>query len=77
MTHLVGLLDLAWSFGVTAHNLDLVRVDRVRIIELEVYIFNYKRPDLIAESVGIQMTLKTLSATHAPSHQDTKASNVL
>ena len=53
-----GTLDLAWSFGIAANNLDLVRMDHIRVIEFEVDIFDDERPNLVAEPVGIQMSLE-------------------
>ena len=46
---------------IAAHNLDLVRRDIVLVVELEVDILDEERPDFVAETVGIQMTLCTIS----------------
>ena len=46
---------------VAAHNLDLLRRDIVLVVELEVDILDEERPDFVAEAVGIQMTLCTIS----------------
>ena len=42
---------------ITAHDLDFLRRDIVLVVELEIDIFDEERPDLVAETVGIQMTL--------------------
>lgn len=51
------LLSLAWSFGVTADNLDTVGVNLVRVVELEVDILDNEGPDVVTEAVGIKMSL--------------------
>ena len=50
-------LLLSRPFGIAAHYLHLLRLDRGLIIELEVDVFDQKRPDLVTEAVGIEMTL--------------------
>ena len=54
-------LLLPWLLRIAAHNLDLVRRDIVLVVELEVDILDEERPDFVAEAVGIQMTLCTIS----------------
>lgn len=43
--------------GLTSNNLDAVCVDLYALLELEVHVLDYERPDLVAEAVGVQMTL--------------------
>lgn len=51
-------LGLAWALRVTANNLDPVGVDLIRVVKLEVDILDNERPDVVAEAVGIQMSLR-------------------
>ena len=46
---------------IAAYNLDLLRRDVILVVELEVDILDEERPDFVAEAVGVQMTLCTLS----------------
>ena len=46
---------------IAAHNLDLLRRDVILVVELEVDILDEERPDFVAEAVGVQMTLCTIS----------------
>ena len=50
-------LLLAGPLGVAADDLDLVRLDITRVVKLEVDILDQERPNLVAETVGIEMTL--------------------
>ena len=57
------LLRIAWSFAVAANNLDLVGYHSLAgILHFEGDIFDEECPDLIAESVGIQVALCYKSA---------------
>jgi hypothetical protein len=51
-------LDFTRTLRVTADNLDSVGVDLVRVVELEVDILDDERPDIVAETVGIEVTLE-------------------
>jgi hypothetical protein len=51
------LLSLTWTLGVAADDLDPVGMDLVRVVELEVDVFDNKRPDIVAEAVRIKMSL--------------------
>lgn len=42
---------------IAAHNLNLLRRNVILIIELEIDVLDEERPDLVAEPVGVQMTL--------------------
>ena len=46
---------------IAAHNLDLLRRDIILIVELEIDVLDKKRPDFVAETVGIQMALFAFS----------------
>jgi len=50
-------LHLTRTLRVAAHDLDLVRRDGVRIIEFEGDVLDNERPDLVAETVGIEVAL--------------------
>ena len=50
-------LDLARTLGVAADNLDSIGMNWIRVVELERNILNNKRPNVIAETVGIKMPL--------------------
>ena len=50
-------LGLAWTFRVTADNLDAVGVDLGGVVELEVDVLDNECPYVIAEAVGIEMSL--------------------
>lgn len=52
-------LLFSWPFRIAAHYLHLLRLDRRLVIELEVDVFDQERPNLVAEAVGIEMTLET------------------
>jgi hypothetical protein len=51
-------LSLTRTFRVAADNLNTVGVDLVRVVELEVYVFDDECPDIVAEAVGIEMSLR-------------------
>lgn len=51
-------LDFARTLRVTADDLDAVGVDLVRVVELEVDILDYERPDVVAETVGVEVALQ-------------------
>jgi hypothetical protein len=51
-------LGFTRTLRVTADNLDPVGVDLVRVVELKVDVFDYECPDIIAETVGIEVTLQ-------------------
>lgn len=46
-------LCLSRALGIAANDLDSVGMDVVRIVKLEVNIFNNEGPDFIAETVGV------------------------
>ena len=50
--------QLGHLLRVAAHDLDAVGVDLVRIVELEVDIFDDERPDVVAEAVCVEVTLE-------------------
>ena len=54
---------------VAAYNFDLVRLHCVLIVQLEVDVFDKKRPDIITEAISIKMALQShvdqLSILHA------------
>jgi hypothetical protein len=50
-------LGFTRTLRVTADNLDPVGVDLVRVVELKVDVFDYKRPDIVAKTVGIEVAL--------------------
>lgn len=52
------MLLLARLLAVHRHNLDLVCRQRLGVVELEVDVFDDKRPYIVAEPVGVEMTLK-------------------
>lgn len=54
-------LLFTWPLGVAADNLDFIRLDRTRVVQLEVDVLDQKSPNLVAETVRIQMTLCSLS----------------
>lgn len=54
-------LLLTWPLGVAADNFDFIRLDRTRVVQLEVDVLDQKSPNLVAETVRIQMTLCSLS----------------
>ena len=55
---------LPWPLGIAADNLYFLGMDLALVLQLEGDILYEKRPDFIAEPVGIQMALckKTISA---------------
>lgn len=58
----LSLLRLSRPFAVAAHDLDLVRLHRLTgVLHLEGDVFDEKCPDLVAETVGIKMTLCSVS----------------
>ena len=59
-------LLLPGLFRIAAHDLDLLRCDIVLIVELEVDIFDEKRPDFVAEAVSIQVALRNLPLVIVP-----------
>jgi hypothetical protein len=54
---LPGLLRVAWSPAVAAHDLNLIGRHCLRILHLEGYILDEESPDFIAETVCVEMTL--------------------
>lgn len=54
----MGLRWVAGTLRVAAHNLDLVRLDGVRVVELERDVLDNERPNLIAETVRVEMALE-------------------
>ena len=52
-------LNLARSLAVAANDLDPVRRHLVLILKLDCQILNLERPDIVTESVGIQVTLRS------------------
>jgi hypothetical protein len=52
-------LGFAGTLRVTADDLDSVGVDLVRVVELEVDILNDERPNVVAETVGVEVALQT------------------
>ena len=61
-------LRLARTLAVAAHDLDLVGSDRLRVLHLEGDILDQESPDLVAESVGIEMTLCAPLSVPYPKH---------
>ena len=57
------LLCFSRLLGVAAHNLHLVRMDHILIVELEVDILDQERPDFIAEPIRIQVTLVRMTVS--------------
>ena len=54
----VDLLGVARPLAVAAHDLNLIRVDRLaRVLHLECNILNQESPDLVTEAVCIEMAL--------------------
>lgn len=53
------LSSLARAFGVATDNFDSVGMYLVGVIELKVDVFDDKGPDVVAEAVGIKMSLET------------------
>lgn len=64
----VRTLDFARPLCVAAHDLDSVRVNLLVVIQLEVDVFDNKRPNIVAEAVGIEVPLYRL-ATAGFSHK--------
>lgn len=50
--------SFARSLAVTADDLDLVRRDRGLVVQLECDVLDEEGPDIVAESVGVKVTLK-------------------
>lgn len=50
-------LSLAGALRVTADDLDPVCMDLVCVVELEVDVFDDESPDIVAEAVGVEMSL--------------------
>lgn len=57
----MGLLSLL--FALARHDLDLVCLNTVLIVQLELHILDNERPDFITETICIQMSLYGPSAT--------------
>ena len=49
-----GFLDFLAS---TAHNLDPIRSEGTTTVEFEIDVFDEESPDVVAEAVGIKMSL--------------------
>lgn len=61
----ISLLRISRPFAVAAHNLDLIRLHRLtRVLHLECDVFDQKGPDLVAETVGIKVTLERQPRLH-------------
>ncbi len=54
-------LLLSWPLGVAADDLNFVRLDRTRVVQLEVDVLDEESPYFVAETVGVQMTLCSVS----------------
>ena len=52
--------DLTGSLRIARHNLDLVGKELGRSVSLELDILDQERPDIVAESVRLEMTLVTV-----------------
>ena len=52
------LLSFAGSLRVAADNLDAVGMDLLVVVQLEVDVLDDEGPDIVAESVGIEMSLQ-------------------
>jgi hypothetical protein len=52
-------LYFAGALGVTADNLDTVGMDLVRVVELEIDVFDNEGPDVVTETVSIEVALQT------------------
>lgn len=50
--------DLTRSLGVAADDLDTIGMDLALGFELEVDVFDYERPDVVTETVRIEMSLQ-------------------
>ncbi len=57
-----------WFLRSHTNNLNLLRMQRRPTIKLKINILQQKRPDLVAESIGIEMTLEyqTLQQPSSP-----------
>jgi hypothetical protein len=56
----VDLLRVARSLAVAAHDLYLIRLDRLtRVVHLERNVLNQESPDFVAKAIRIKMTLPT------------------
>lgn len=49
---------LSRLLGVAAHDFDPIRLDVDRVVELEVDVFDQERPNIVTETVGIEMALE-------------------
>ena len=54
----VALLSFAGSLRVAADNLDAVGMNLLVVVQLEVDVLDDEGPDIVAESVGIEMSLQ-------------------
>jgi hypothetical protein len=71
------LLRISRPFAVTAHDLHLVRLHRLtRVLHLESDVLYQEGPDLVAETVGIKMTLCPVSIATSLPHQGPYTLNV-
>ena len=55
----VSPLRLTRTLRVAADDLDAVGVDLIRVVELEVDVLDNERPDVITETIGVEMALQT------------------
>ena len=55
-------LNLTGAFCVAADDLDTVRMDLLVVIQLEVDVLDDKGPDVVAEAVGVEMSLRKSAA---------------
>lgn len=56
------LLGITRSLAVAAHDLDFIRLNRLaRVLHLESNVLNQESPDLVAETICIEVTLPHIS----------------
>lgn len=59
-------LWITWLLRIAAHDFDFLGLHVVLVVKLEVDVFDEESPDVIAETIGIQMALhSTPSITHS------------
>lgn len=55
-------LRVAWLLRIAAHNLDLIGLNIVLVVELEINILDQKSPNIIAEAICIEVSLCKVSS---------------
>lgn len=66
--HPLSRLGLARTLRVTGDDLDAVGMNLMGIVQLEVDILDNKGPYVVAEAVGIEMSLRSFKSAHDASH---------